>query len=246
MRRYSQCGLFAVIGALLVALPAVPAPGSKKAEDKPEGPVTPEQREATANNLRQIGLAFHNHHDVNGALPSNLKAKDGKPGLSWRVAILPYVEEQELYKQFKLDEPWDSDHNAKLIEKMPKLYVPVRGKADKAQTFYQMFAGKQTMLDPDGRPVRLADITDGLSNTLMVAEAGKAVTWTKPDDIPYDGDKLPRLGGMFGGDFYSVMGDGAVYRFKKEIDPDALRRGIERADGQVVNFEGVRVEAGKE
>jgi len=235
-----------MIATLLIALPAVPAPGSKKSEDKPDGPETPEQRKSTTNNLRCIGLAFHNYHDVNSVLPSNLKTKDGKIGLSWRVAILPYIEEDELYKQFKLNEPWDSDHNSKLIDKMPKWYAPIRGKAEKGQTFYQMFAGKQTMLDPDGGPVRLADITDGLSNTLMVAEAGRAVPWTQPDDIPYDGEKPPRLGGMFGGDFHAVMGDGAVYRYKKEIAEVTLRRLIERADGNPVNVDGVRVEAGKE
>jgi hypothetical protein len=238
MRRLGRSILLAVIAALLVAVPAVPAPGPKKADDKPEGPITPEQQKTTANNLKHIGLAFHNHHDVNGAFPSNFKTKDGKPGLSWRVAILPFIEEEELFKQFKLDEAWDSDHNAKLIDKMPKLYAPVRGKADKGQTFYQMFAGKQTMLDPGGGPVRLADITDGLSNTLMVAEAGKAVTWTKPDDLPYDGKEVPRLGGMFDGKFHAVMGDGAVYRFKKGVAAETLHRLIDRADGQVVSRDG--------
>src|SRR5829696_8812925 len=130
MRRLGLSVSVAVFAALVVALPAVPAPAPKKADDKPDGPETPEQRKATANNLRFIGLAFHNYHDVNGALPSNLKTKDGKPGLIWRVAILPYIQEDELYKQFKLNEPWDSEHNAKLIDRMPKWYTPVRGKAD--------------------------------------------------------------------------------------------------------------------
>jgi hypothetical protein len=140
-----------------------------------------------------------------------------------------------LYKQFKFDEPWDSDHNAKLIEKIPKAFAPVRGKADKGQTFYQMFAGKQTVLGPPGEGVSLAAITDGTSNTFMVVEGGKAVTWTKSDDLPYDGKAIPALGGMFDGKFHAVFADGAVYRFKKGIPAGTLHRLIDRADGQIVD-----------
>src|SRR5262245_37493125 len=96
------------LGAAVLAVPA-------GAEDK-AAPTDAEYKLAV-NNLKQIGLAFHNHHDVQNALPRNIEDRDGKPLLSWRVAILPYVEEDALYKQFKLDEPWDSDNNKKLIEK---------------------------------------------------------------------------------------------------------------------------------
>jgi hypothetical protein len=233
MRRLHWC-VPASLTALILALPAVPAPAPKR-EDKPDGPVTPAQQKTSVENLKQIGLAMHNYHDVNGTFPTNSKTKDGKPGLSWRVSLLPFLEEGELYKQFKLNEPWDSDHNVKLIEKMPKVFAPVRGKANNGQTFYQMFAGKQTFLDPDGPGVMMAQITDGLSNTLMVVEGGKAVTWTKPDDIPYDGKEVPKLGGMFDGKFHAVMGDGAVYRFKKGVPAETLRRLIDRADGEPVN-----------
>jgi Protein of unknown function (DUF1559) len=240
MRRLSWCAL----AGLVLALPALPAPGPKK-DDKPEPP-TPGQRKKATNNLKQIGLAFHNHHDTFGWLPTNLSTKDGKPGLSWRVAILPFIEEDNLYKQFKLNEPWDSEHNKKLIERMPKLYAPIRGKADKGQTFYQMCAGKGTMLDPEGGHLQLADVTDGLSNTLMVAEAAKPVLWTKPDDMPYDGEDPPKLGGMFDGQFHAVMGDGSVHLFKKDVAPLTLHRLIERADGNVIDLDGARVPPEKE
>jgi hypothetical protein len=224
----------AVIG---IVLPGLAAPGPKE-KDKPDPPPTQLQWRSSANNLKQIGLAMHNHHDVNNALPANYMTKDGKPGLSWRVAILPYIEEDKLFKEFKLDEPWDSESNKKLVERIPKLYAPVRGKADAGTTFYQMFAGKQTLLNPDGPAVRFADVTDGLSNTFMVVEGGKPVIWTKPDDIEYDGKSVSKLGGMFDGEFHALFGDGVVRRIPKGMDADVLKLLVERNDGQVVDVEG--------
>ena len=87
-------------------------------------PITKKDLLISTNNLKQIALAFHSYHDATNGLPGNITDKDGKPLLSWRVAILPYVEESELYRQFKLEEPWDSANNKKLIEKMPGLYAP--------------------------------------------------------------------------------------------------------------------------
>ena len=79
-----------------------------------------------ANNLKQVGLAMHNHPKADGRFPAPaIQGPDGKPLLSWRVAILPYLEENELYLSFKLDEPWDSPHNKPLLERMPYLYASV-------------------------------------------------------------------------------------------------------------------------
>jgi hypothetical protein len=77
-------------------------------------------RSQSMNNLKQIMLAMHNYHDTHGAFPPQaIRSQDGKPLLSWRVALLPFLEAGDLYKQFHLDEPWDSAHNKPLIEKMP-------------------------------------------------------------------------------------------------------------------------------
>ena len=81
-------------------------------------------RTMSMNNLKQLALAWHIYADPHmGAFPDNIKSKDGKPLLSWRVAILPYTEQNELYQQFKLDEPWDSEHNKTLIAKMPAYFA---------------------------------------------------------------------------------------------------------------------------
>ena len=92
------------------------------------------------NNLKQIGLALHNYHDAHGKFPTNVYGPKGEPLLSWRVHLLPYLEEDNLYKQFKMDEAWDGPNNKELIEKMPKVY---RGRPTathpKGKTFYQGF-----------------------------------------------------------------------------------------------------------
>ena len=75
------------------------------------------------NNLKQIGLAMHNYHDVHRTLPPAYHADaSDRPLLSWRVLILPYLEQDALYREFHLNEPWDSDHNKKLIERIPAVY----------------------------------------------------------------------------------------------------------------------------
>jgi hypothetical protein len=149
--------------------------------------------------------------------------------------LLPYIEEDELYKQFKRDEPWDSEHNKKLIDKIPKLFAPIRGKAEKGETFYLSFAGKHGFLKPGG--MQLAAIADGTSNTLMVAEAAKPVVWTKPDDMEFDGKTVPKLGGMFDGDFHAVFCDGFVRKLPKKLDADVLKAIITVAGGEVVDLE---------
>lgn len=204
--------------------------GTVHADDEP----TPAQRARSQNNLKQIALALHIYHDAHGNLPGNITDKNGKPLLSWRVAILPYVEEQELYDKFKLDEPWDSTHNKKLVEKMPKLYAPLRGKADENTTFYQMPAGEAAILNPS-KKIKFSNITDGLSHTLMVLESADAVIWSKPEDLEFDAKKeLPKLGGMFNGDFNASLGDGSVRYYKKNTDPKTLKAMMTIAGGEKI------------
>ena len=104
----------------------------------------------SSNNLKQIGVALHNYHGVYKTLPPPAKTADGKPLLSWRVLILPFLEDDDnLYAQFKLDEPWDSPHNIKLLTKMPEVYAhPADPEAaKKGLTYYQVFVG-----EPGGFP----------------------------------------------------------------------------------------------
>jgi hypothetical protein len=117
---------------------------------------------------------------------------DGKPLLSWRVRMLPYLGEQDLHAQFKLDEPWDSEHNKKLVEKMPKIFAsPGDAVAKPGMTRYLVPTGKGTIFPQPDKATRLAVVSDGLLKTILIveAEAAKAVPWTKPEDLPVNLDK---------------------------------------------------------
>jgi Protein of unknown function (DUF1559) len=222
--------LVAVAAGLVIAAPATK---DKKADDELLGPITQQQLDQSANNLKQIVLAFHNYAAAyNDKLPTNECSKDGKPILSWRVSLLLFIEQDELYKQFKLDEPWDSENNKRLIEKIPAIYAPVRGKAAKGQTFYQTFAGKHGWMKPGASMP--GSFQDGTSNTFLVAEAAKPVIWTKPDDMEFDGTTVPKFGGMFDGRFTAAFADGHTQRFKKDMTDDLLKLLIDPADGMSI------------
>jgi hypothetical protein len=94
---------------------------------------------ARANNLKQIGIALHNYHATNGKLPANVYGPKGELLLSWRVHLLPYIEQGNLYNQFKMDEAWDGPNNKKLIELMPKVFEVAGRDAPKGRTYYQAF-----------------------------------------------------------------------------------------------------------
>jgi len=198
------------------------------------------QRTTSLNNLRQIAIAMHNHHDTYKRFPTHaIYSKDGKPLLSWRVAILPFLDENALYRQFKLDEPWDSAHNKKLLEKMPKIYAPVRAKTKEPHmTFYQVFTGAGAAFEGDKGLVFPRDFPDGISNTLLVVEAGEAVPWTKPADLHYRTDKdLPPLGGHFKEGFWIALGDGSVRWIPRGFDVPTFRLLITRNDGKDIDWQ---------
>jgi hypothetical protein len=189
-----------------------------------------------ANNLKQIALAMHNHA---GAYRDNLPAhaiysKDGKtPLLSWRVAILPFIECDNLYKQFKLEEPWDSEHNKKLIPLMPKTFQipnapPTR---EPGMTHFQVFVGGGAAWERGTKPPGMPrTFVDGTSNTIVIAEAAEPVIWTKPDDLTYDPQRpLPKLGINPALGFLVAMGDGSVRRISPQITEKTLRAAITAA-----------------
>jgi RNA polymerase sigma factor (sigma-70 family) len=219
------------------------APVLARADDKAKEPVEDEENERkvaanrrrSQNNLKQIGLAMHNYHDVHGHFPASASYKDGKRLLSWRVALLPYLDQEALHQQFKLDEPWDSEHNKKLLAKMPQLFAPPGTKTKKPHTtFYQVFVGQGAMFEGQIE-MQIRNITDGLSNTFMAVEAAEAAPWTKPEDLVYDPDKpLPRLGGIFKNGFNALLADGSVRFVSKDAKEDALRKYITRAGNEPI------------
>lgn len=189
------------------------------------------------NNLKQIGLALHNYHDAYNRFPHPAsRDTDGKPLLSWRVAILPFVEEQALYEQFHLDEPWDSEHNLALVEKMPLVYKHPSSDAPAGHTVYQAIVGDEIGLKSEG-DTGLRNITDGTSNTIAAVEVEDefAVPWTKPDDVAIDpDDPWPPLGGHNTEGVTALFFDGSVRLIPYWLEPEKLWHLLTRGGGEVV------------
>jgi hypothetical protein len=196
-------------------------------------------RTQSVNNLKQLALAMHNYADsMKGRLPAHaIYSKDGKPLLSWRVTLLPYLEQKALYNEFHLNEPWDSEHNKKLLAKMPRLYASPHDEKTLQEhtTYYQSFVGKGAFFEGKQGLLFPAAFPDGLSNTIMFVEASKAVPWTKPEDISYDpANPLPKIGLTGVAGFLAAMGDGSVHMISRGITQKTLRNAITRNDGEVL------------
>jgi hypothetical protein len=190
------------------------------------------------NNLKEIGLALAYYEQAKGTYPAAaIVGKDGKPLLSWRVAILPYFGQAELFNEFHLDEPWDSPHNRALMPRMPKAYLcPSRSTIEPGTTTYLSFVGKGTTFG-QGKPVQLREFTDGTSNTIMMVESTKATPWTKPEDLPFDPAALNQLqlvGSNHPGGFNASLVDCSVRFFKSTIDPKLFRALITPNGGEPV------------
>jgi hypothetical protein len=207
-------------------------------------PATPGANPMTsrAQAVRDILLAMHNYHSDYAKLPARaIYSKDKKPLLSWRVQLLPYLEQDQLYKQFKLDEPWDSEHNKKLVEKMPAIYRGSNAELNKQfKTKYVVPVGKDTIFSPDGKPLTFGQITvaDGTSNTIALLESSddQAVVWTKPVDWELD-SKNPTKGLFNEGQDHLLVGfcDGVVRRIPARIPPQDLAHLITYKDGVLVD-----------
>jgi prepilin-type processing-associated H-X9-DG protein len=198
------------------------------------------RRAQCTNNCKQIGLAIANYENLKGTYPpAAIAGEDGKPLLSWRVAILPFLEQNELYKQFHLDEPWDSPHNKALVEKMPKSYAcpsDPTGNAKKGMTTYRVFLGPKAAFEGSAGQ-KLNTFTDGTSNTILMVESKDAVPWTKPDELPFDpeADQPPAgPGSHHPGGYQALFADGSVKFLKTTLDTKTLRALITRNGGEVI------------
>ena len=152
------------------------------------------------NNLKEIGLALDMYRQDHGRFPpSVVYSPDGRPLYSWRVLILPYLDQQWLYDEFDRNEAWDSPHNRELLARRPSVYDPVGVATDPTMTYYQVFNGAGAAFE--GRQgLTLTDFPDGPERTLLVVEASDPVPWTKPIDLTYQrGTPLPPVGGVFKG-----------------------------------------------
>jgi hypothetical protein len=209
-----------------------------------------EEKIQHVNSLKQAVLAMHNYSDTHGSvLPgrAGFGAKEAKhvagkkPLLSWRVFLLPFVDQDHLYQQFHLDEPWDSEHNKKLIASIPAVYQSGNSKLTmEGKTRIVGPVGKDMAFEPSGEGLKMpGDFPDGTSNTIMLVEAAEAnaVIWTKPDDLEID-VKAPKKG-LFDPDsasFLAGFADGSVHRIPKRIDDKTLLYMFWRSDGNVIDW----------
>ena len=196
-------------------------------------------RSSSMNNMKMLGLALHNYEASMGQFPPAVVTdKDGKPLYSWRVLILPYIEQDAIYRAWKLDEPWDSPNNRRLSEVVIKTFCePTEPPTNR--THYRVFHGNGAMFNvaKAGNPLaggtRITEILDGTSNTLMIAQTRDSVPWAAPDEIPYDPKKpLPALGLPGAGTLLATFADGSVRALKTTIKPQNLHLLIQKADGQ--------------
>ncbi len=166
--------LLAIVGILIaLLLPAVQA--AREAA----------RRTQCTNNLKQISLALLGYEQAHGCFPpAFIPDKNGKPMHSWRVLILPYLERKGLYDQYRFNEPWDSPHNKALASQMPSVYAcPSEGLPSSGMTSYAMLVGPHAF-STGAKGRKISEITDGTSNTIMVAEAVDAhINWMEPRDI---------------------------------------------------------------
>jgi RNA polymerase sigma factor (sigma-70 family) len=188
----------------------------------------------TRKNMRSIMLGLIHYADANGGMlpPPALVDTKGKPLLSWRVLILPYLEAKNLYDEFRRDEPWDSEHNKKLLARMPAVFEsPGVKQVDKGKTYYQALVGPGAAFEA-GKQLRYpADFPDGTSNTIGVIEAATPAPWTKPEDVTFDPTKTLAIPSR---DFYAGYMDGWCLLLSKDADETQLRNLVTRAGGEVI------------
>jgi hypothetical protein len=187
----------------------------------------------------------------NGSYPLAFTTnREGKPLLSWRVNVLPFIGGNELYALFNRDEPWDSKHNKQLLAFMPSFYRATASKAGEGKTnFLAIRSPRSVIVVPQQSPksiglrsrptlyrVNTDEITDGADNTAMLVEVPdeQAIAWTRPDDWEYvDAESVQQLFGFRKGGFYSVFADGSVNFISDQNTTETLKHLFDRADGRI-------------
>jgi beta-lactamase regulating signal transducer with metallopeptidase domain len=220
------------IGKLLVTVKSSPADERLELQD------VRRQQAQSLNNLKDLSLALLNYESATRRFPPQAKFDAaGKPLLSWRVLVLPYLgtNEATLYQEFHLDEPWDSDHNRKLITRMPKVFQNPR--IDKpGMTNYLAVSGQECMFDGSENGVRIAQVSDGTSKTISIVEANAdlAVEWTKPQDWEFDrANPTSGLGGLWSDRWLATWVDGSTRAVLSSTPPDEIGIQFTRAGGEV-------------
>ena len=225
-----------VCGGVLVALllPAVQA--AREAA----------RRTQCSNNLKQIALAFHNYQDTYGSFPpAYIPDENGQPKHSWRVLILPFLEQSRIYEQYKFDEPWNSPNNMAVTSQAVPVYScpsSPAGSPGSTETSYMVITGPGTVFDAD-KACKMSEIMDGTSNTLMVVEVkGTGVNWAEPKDLDASTVTYP-LGSGTGsspdsnhpGGLNAALCDGSVRFISDSISPQTFNALMTKAGAEMIS-----------
>ena len=159
------------------------------------------KEQQSLNNLKQISLASLNHESAHMRWPTDKPKGKSKHSFSWRVHILPYIEQNNIYNQIKFDEPYDSDHNKAVLAKTPEVFKSPLRKLPEGMTVYRGFksdgkGGARGVLGGiNGKGSRIGGVTDGTSNTILVAEVpdSMAVHWAQPGCLNVDDETVKKL-----------------------------------------------------
>ncbi|HJT30505.1 MAG TPA: DUF1559 domain-containing protein, partial [Pirellulales bacterium] len=192
--------------------------------------------QAHQDKLARLAAAFDAYYTAHGQYPpAAVVGPDGKTLHSWRVELLPYLGEQKLFESYKLDEPWDSEHNKPLVKQIPSVFSTSVW-TQKGDAEYFVITGKGTLLDADGPRTR-ESMTDAPGETLLVLQSQQRVPWTKPVDIEVSADHSPlRPFRGHGKGFYAVFADGTVRFVSKATDASSIRAMFTKAGGDQVKL----------
>jgi hypothetical protein len=210
-------------------------------------------RSTCKNNLKQIGMAFHSYHDDYGSFPTAYIAdKTSQPMHSWRVLLLPYLGEKELYEAYDFEEPWNGRNNRKLAERIPRVFRCPSFEhhrsaeaSDAHLTSYCAITGSGTAF-AGSTPMSFSDVSDGALNTLLVAEvSAQQRPWMQPRDVTvanihfqFSDEEADKLNHESGAQFLFVAGN--VHFINHTIPPDLLTALTTIAGGEEIGDHWMR------
>lgn len=186
--------------------------GARGGDDKKEPRTrTNVERQQSLNNLKQLAIAMRSYQDANGIFPK------GGTGISWRVELLPYLEQQPLYDEILSGKP----DQKTIAARMPKVFTAFGHSKEPGMTHYQVFSGKNTMFPKEGLSLTIITNASGSTNTLMIVETADPVPWTAAKDLALEeGKPLPKL---FPGGLLAAFADGHVEFIPPTATEDVLR-----------------------
>ena len=220
-------------------------------------------RANTSNRNKSLALAMHNYAGSGGGqLPggdpraTSHYDENGIPYLSWRVSLLPYLGQNELYQQFVHTEPWDSPNNLPLLSQMPDVFRSAEDTPDIFTTRIQTLTSSRVprepsvgfytlpWIDPNGNLVlqaaaRLGSFRDGTQHTILFVEAGvdRGVPWTKSQDLPFNfADPWATFGDLSAGEIHAAMADTNSVVLPTDLMPSTLTALATRASADLVDM----------